>query len=147
MWVLGYLVIPGQAVKAQSTASGISTLQIQTVQVKTGQHPSRVVHNPCRIHQGRLFRFFGDQVAPAQYQVYNINESLISIHFSVGVTAGTQETLRDLTGFNKEYEVGYCPLVSADVKYTQHRHTSHLPASQIYTIQSETVAAFSKTQC
>ena len=68
MWVLGYLVIPGQAVRAQSTASGISTLQIQTVQVKTGQHPSRVVHNPCRIHWGRLFRFLGDQVDPAQHQ-------------------------------------------------------------------------------
>lgn len=44
-----YLVVPGLAVKAQSTASGISTLQIQIVQVKTGQHPSRVVHNCCRI--------------------------------------------------------------------------------------------------
>ncbi len=47
--LLEYLVVPGQAVEAQSTASGISTLQIQTVQVKTGQQPSSVVHNPCRI--------------------------------------------------------------------------------------------------
>lgn len=45
--VLEYLIVPGQAVEAQSTASGISTLQIQTVQVKTAQHLGGVVHNPC----------------------------------------------------------------------------------------------------
>lgn len=178
MWVLGYLVIPGQAVRTQSTASGISTLQIQTVQVKTGQHPSRVVHNPCRIHRGRLFPWRSGRSCSAS--VYNINKSLIFIHLFVGVTeiwTVAQQVLCDLKGLHrlllfhtvsspagrsqkntgravqsehqqkntsnwnqlyfKECEVGHCPLVSADMKYTQHWHTSHLPASQIYTIQSE----------
>lgn len=46
--LLEYLVVPGHAVKAQSTASGIGTLQIQTIQVETGQHTSSVVHNRCK---------------------------------------------------------------------------------------------------
>lgn len=44
-WVLEYLVVPGQAVEAQPTPSGISTLQIQAVQVKTGQNPGGVVYD------------------------------------------------------------------------------------------------------
>lgn len=43
-----YLIVPGHAVKAQSTSSGISTLHIQAVHIETGQRAGRVVHNPCR---------------------------------------------------------------------------------------------------
>lgn len=51
-----YLVVPGQAVEAQPTPSGISTLQIQTVQVKTGQNPGGVVYDPCKMKETETCR-------------------------------------------------------------------------------------------
>lgn len=46
------LVVPGQAVGAQSTASGISTLHVQAVQVKAAQRSGGVVDYPCGAEPG-----------------------------------------------------------------------------------------------
>lgn len=52
-----YLVVPGQAVGAQATASGVSTLHVEAVEVKAAELPGGVVDHPCRT-----------RAAPAQFQ-------------------------------------------------------------------------------
>lgn len=47
-WCILYLVVPGQAIEAQSTSSWVSTFHIQGVEVKAGQISCGVVHYSCR---------------------------------------------------------------------------------------------------
>lgn len=43
-----YLVVPGQAVGAQATASGVSTLHVEAVEIKAAELSGGVEDHPCR---------------------------------------------------------------------------------------------------
>lgn len=49
-----HLVVPGQAVGTQATASGISTLHVQAVQVKAAQRSGGVIDDPWGQNQVQL---------------------------------------------------------------------------------------------